>query len=57
MGGHAALLRHLGDLGLKPGARVRVLEREPFDGSMRVECDGRDFLVSGRVADAVAVHA
>lgn len=33
-------LRYLDELGIRPGATVRVLRREPFDGPITVEVDG-----------------
>lgn len=39
----AALLRHLGALGLYPGSEFRILGREPFGRSLRIRRDGQDF--------------
>jgi DtxR family transcriptional regulator, Mn-dependent transcriptional regulator len=36
-----AVLRHLGERGIKPGRRVRVLEREPFGGALVVRIGRR----------------
>ncbi len=33
-------LRYLDGLGIRPGAQVRVVAREPFDGPLTVEVDG-----------------
>jgi DtxR family Mn-dependent transcriptional regulator len=35
-----ALLRHLGALGLRPPARVRLLERSPFDQTLKLQVEG-----------------
>ncbi len=35
-----ALLRHLADLGLKPGREIRLTERAPFGGPLTLEVDG-----------------
>ncbi|OGO13966.1 MAG: hypothetical protein A2Y93_04620 [Chloroflexi bacterium RBG_13_68_17] len=54
----SALLRHLDDLGLRPGAPVTLLDREPIDGLMRIRVAGHagDRLVGQRVAEAVSVE-
>jgi DtxR family transcriptional regulator, Mn-dependent transcriptional regulator len=48
-------LRFLGELGLRPGAGVAVLERFPFDGPLRVSVDGAEHLIGPGVAAAVHV--
>jgi len=35
-----ALLRHLAELGLKPGREIRLVERAPFSGPLTVEVGG-----------------
>jgi DtxR family Mn-dependent transcriptional regulator len=35
-----ALLRHLGALGLRPPARVTLLERSPFDQTLKLQVEG-----------------
>jgi DtxR family Mn-dependent transcriptional regulator len=51
------LLRHLDSMGLRPGARVRVEERIPYRGGVRV-CIGRsEHVVGPDAADAVGVVA
>jgi Fe2+ transport system protein FeoA len=30
------MLRHLGEHGIRPGTRIRVVEHEPFDGPVRI---------------------
>jgi DtxR family Mn-dependent transcriptional regulator len=49
------LLRHLDDLGLRPGVRVRVKERIPYGGGVRLEVDDREQIVGEEAADAVGV--
>lgn len=51
----AAKLRFLGDLGIRPGASVRVLERFPFDGPLRVAVGDDEHLLGPGVAAAVNV--
>jgi len=54
----AALLRYLTALGLVPGAPVRVLERAPFDGPLRVQvgdAQGQEHAVGLQVAASVRV--
>jgi DtxR family Mn-dependent transcriptional regulator len=51
------LLRHLADLGLRPGAAIRVTEVIPFRGGIRVEVDGADIVVGSDAAEAVQVAA
>lgn len=52
-----AKLRFLGDLGVRPGAAVRVIERFPFDGPLRVSVSGSEHLIGPGVAAAVNVDA
>jgi len=53
-----ALLRYLDEIGLRPGASVTMLGREPFDGVLRIRIAGResDTLLGMRVAEAVSVE-
>jgi DtxR family transcriptional regulator, Mn-dependent transcriptional regulator len=53
----AALLLHLAELGLRPGATVTVLRREPFDGPLLVRVDAREHALGETVARAVLVVA
>jgi DtxR family transcriptional regulator, Mn-dependent transcriptional regulator len=48
-------LRYLGDLGLRPGAAVTMLEKQPFDGPLRLAVDGHEHYVGPAVAGAVWV--
>jgi DtxR family transcriptional regulator, Mn-dependent transcriptional regulator len=49
------MLRHLADLGLMPGALVRVTAVAPFDGPMTIEVGGQAQLVGPKVARSVLV--
>lgn len=51
----ATLLRHLADLGLRPGVRVEVLAKGPFGGPLHIRVDGQEHAVSETVARIVAV--
>lgn len=51
----AALLTHLADLGLVPGARVVVLAKGPFGGPLHVRIDDTDHALGEIVASAVSV--
>lgn len=46
-------LRHLGDLGIRPGATLDVLERAPFGGPLWVRLDGRDHALGDRLVRLV----
>lgn len=48
-------LRFLGELGIRPGAAVAVLERFPFDGPIRVAVAGAEHLIGPGVAAEVHV--
>jgi DtxR family transcriptional regulator, Mn-dependent transcriptional regulator len=37
-----AMLRHLAQLGIKPGARIKALGAEPFGGPLRVSVEGTE---------------
>jgi DtxR family Mn-dependent transcriptional regulator len=50
------LLRHLAELGLRPGAAVRVIESIPFRGGVRVEVDGGEIVVGSDAAEAIQVE-
>lgn len=48
-------LGYLGRIGLKPGAHIRLLAKEPFDGPLTLEIDGVPQPVSGEVAGLVTI--
>lgn len=49
-------LRFLGGMGLRPGAAVELLERQPFDGPLRVRVDGAEHYLGQGVAATVYVE-
>ena len=51
----AAQLRYLGELGLRPGTAVAVLEKLPFEGPLRVRVADRDHVIGRPLAAAVNV--
>ena len=51
----AALLKHLADLGLVPGARVEVLAKGPFDGPLQVRVAGSEHALGEAVSRVVSV--
>lgn len=51
------LLRHLDELGLRPGAVVEVLDVIPFGGGVQARVDGRRMVVGVDAAGAVQVSA
>lgn len=50
-----ALLRYLGDLGLRPDAEVAVLKKEPFDGPLCIRVGDQEHHVGHQVAHGVLV--
>jgi DtxR family Mn-dependent transcriptional regulator len=52
----AGRLRYLGSLGLKPGARVQLLERAPFGGLLRLKVGARERTIGAELADTVLVE-
>lgn len=50
-----ALLRYLGEVGLKPGARVQVVALEPFDGPLTVRIEDSTRALARDVARFVTV--
>jgi DtxR family transcriptional regulator, Mn-dependent transcriptional regulator len=50
-------LRYLGTLGLYPNARIRVLERAPFDGPLVLDVDGVQINLAHDMAAALLVVA
>lgn len=51
----ADVLRHLDELGLRPGSVVEVVEEIPFGGGVRVRVDGREEIVGSRAAALIEV--
>lgn len=52
---NSEMLRHLAELGLKPGALVRVTAVAPFDGPLSLDVEGEPRLIGYKVACAVLV--
>lgn len=50
------MLRYLGEVGLRPGARVRVVEKAPLGGPVTVEAGGKRFAISLELARMVMVE-
>ncbi len=46
----AERLRYLASLGLKPGARVAVTDRQPFNGPITIRTDSRDHILGYELA-------
>jgi DtxR family Mn-dependent transcriptional regulator len=49
-------LRYLAELGLFPGTRVEIVDREPFDGPIRISIGGRERSLGRSLADVVRVE-
>lgn len=49
------MLRYLGEVGLRPGVRVRVVEKAPLGGPMTIEIDGQRRAISLELARMVMV--
>jgi DtxR family Mn-dependent transcriptional regulator len=52
---NSELLRYLGDLGLVPGAVLRVAEIAPFQGPITVEVGGKQRVIGQNVATGILV--
>lgn len=50
LAGDAERLRFLASLGLTPGATVTVVERQPFQGALRLQVDAREQVVGHALA-------
>jgi DtxR family Mn-dependent transcriptional regulator len=51
-----ALLRHLAELELRPGTRLVLLARAPYDGPLTVAVDGREHVLGPALAAQVRVE-
>jgi len=49
------ILRYLGQVGLRPGARLRVVEKAPLGGPLTIEVDGERHAISLELARTVMV--
>lgn len=45
-----SLLKYMDKIGTKPGKKIRLITREPFDGSLEIEVDRRRLSISKDVA-------
>jgi DtxR family Mn-dependent transcriptional regulator len=45
-----AMLRYLAEQGIRPGAALRVVERQPFGGPVFVEVEGVRHAIGGDLA-------
>ncbi len=52
----SSLLGYLESLGLKPDARLEVIEKAPFNGPITVRIDGNSHALSRRVASIVRIR-
>lgn len=50
------MLRFLADQGIAPGERLRVIEKQPFDGPSVLNIAGKDVVFGGRLASAMRVE-
>lgn len=50
------LMAYIEQRNLKPGAQLRLIEREPFEGPVVVEVDGQRWPIGAKVADAIFVE-
>jgi len=50
-----AMLRYLADQGIRPGALVRVTERQPFGGPVFVEVEGASHAIGGDLAHRMLI--
>jgi DtxR family Mn-dependent transcriptional regulator len=50
------VVRFLETLGLRPGVKVTVREKHPFDGPIVLRVEGQDRTISERVAEQIYVR-
>jgi len=50
------MLRYLAERGIRPGARLRVTDVQPFGGPVFVEVDGREHALGGGLAQKMRVE-
>jgi DtxR family transcriptional regulator, Mn-dependent transcriptional regulator len=51
-----AMLRFLAERGIVPGARLRLVERQPFDGPLTVKLNGRQEVLGAVLARAMRIR-
>ena len=49
-------LRYLGSLNLRPGARVQVVEKSPFEGPVSLSVNGAPAVISHSLAQRIRVR-
>jgi DtxR family Mn-dependent transcriptional regulator len=49
------MLRYLADQGIRPGAELRVVERQPFGGPLFVEVEGSRHAIGGDLAQRMLI--
>ena len=49
------MLRYLAERGIGPGAELRVVSRDPFDGPLHVTVEGTEHVLGERLAGAIRV--
>ena len=54
---HPEVVEFLGTLGLRPGVKVEVLEKHPFDGPLTVRVDGEARVLGDKVARQIYVKS
>jgi DtxR family Mn-dependent transcriptional regulator len=50
------LLKYLEKIGAKPGKKLKIVNIEPYDGSLEIEIDRKKISVSKEVAQNILVH-
>jgi DtxR family Mn-dependent transcriptional regulator len=53
----SGMLRYLAERGIRPGAKLRVTGRQPFEGPLHVEVDGTEHLLGGELVRRMRVSA
>ena len=49
------MLRYLAERKIRPGAQLRILRRDPFDGPLHIEVDGEEHALGSTLARAMRV--
>ena len=50
------VIKFLDELGLRPGVRVEVREKHPFDGPVVLRVEGRDRTIGEKIANQIYVR-
>jgi DtxR family transcriptional regulator, Mn-dependent transcriptional regulator len=51
------MLRYLAERGIRPGAEIELVSRDPFDGPLHVKVEGSEHVLGERLAAAIRVQA